>query len=164
MDTQVSTGTSLRNVGTSQGVPGLNKLAKVGKSSDTGYHHHHPAESRPIQPDLMTTTINKKSELQGNVDTHYSDKNRVNNSVRELASIFGNKRSSGRQPGENTGKKETFGRQPQEEDIIRLKVNVFKPDENGKVKFGNDSGRVDKSSDQEISTIGRQQVFLKNRE
>ena len=130
VDTIVSTGTSLRNVGTSQGVPGLKKQARVGKSSDNVNHHHHPAESRQIQPDLMTTAItSRKSEIQGNVDAHFSEPKRVNNSVSELANIFGTKitsrRSSGRQPGENTGKEETFGRQPQEEDNRRQQVNVF---------------------------------------
>ena len=47
--------------------------------------------------------------------------------------------------------------------MLRLTVNVFKPDEDKLVKFGNYSGTVKKSLDQEISAFGRQQIFLKNR-
>ena len=163
--TLVPTGTSLRNVGTPQGDPGLNKQARVSISSDIVIHNLQPVESRRLQPDLMTNTINssRKSELQGNVAAHFSEPKRVTKSVSELANMFGTKlnsrRGTGRQPGKMTGTEEIIGRQPQLEDSNRQLLSDFKIDKNVPVKFGNNVGLNIQSSDQNSSMAGRQPVL-----
>ena len=164
--TFVPTGTSLRNVGTPQGDPGLNKLARVSKCSDTVIHHQPQVESRRLQPDLKTTTTissSKESELQGNVAAHFSEPKRVTKSVSELANIFGTKLNSrrvpGRQPGKMTGKENTSGRQPQIEDSNGQLKSDFKLDKKEPVKFGNKLGLLIQNSDQNMTMTGRQPVL-----
>ena len=165
MGTLVPTGTSLRNVGTPQGDPGLNKQARVSISSDTVIHHLQPVESRRLQPDLMTTTTisSRKSELQGNVAAHFSEPKRVTKSVSELANIFGTKLNSrripGRQPGKMTGKENIVGRQPQIEDSNGQLKSDFKFDKNEPVKFESKLGLLIQSSDQDSIMTGRQPVL-----
>ena len=99
MDTYVSTGTSLRNVGLLQEVPGLKKLAKVRGRSITRYQHHQLAESRDSQ-EMTKSEPETKCELPRNVTPQKSD-NKPDNKVKALAMRF-DKDDSGRQSVEIT--------------------------------------------------------------
>ena len=105
VDTHVSTGTSLLNVGTSQEVPGLKKLAKVMGRSTIGYQHHHQAENSDSQKrtesEPKPTSI---SELQRNVTPHLSEKTKTTKTyskVKEMALRI-DKTDPGRNSVENT--------------------------------------------------------------
>ena len=72
VDTHVSTGTSLLNVGTSQEDPGLKKLAKVGGRSTIGYQNHHQVENRDSH-EMTKSEPGIQSELKRNVTPQHSE-------------------------------------------------------------------------------------------